>query len=110
MRNVAVQQAKKAAKSAAAFTKKAVQAVAKAASTIINALAGLAGGGVLLVALLVVALIAAIVSSPFGIFLPEMMVEASLMRFLRRRPWHPSTSPSTPGSRNCRQRPTTAYR
>ncbi len=68
MRSVAVQQAKKAAKSAAAFTKKAVQAVAKAASTIINALAGLAGGGVLLVALLVVALIAAIVSSPFGIF------------------------------------------
>ena len=68
MRNVAVQQAKKAAKSAAAFTKKAVQAVAKAASTIINALAGLAGGGVLLVALLAVALIAAIVSSPFGIF------------------------------------------
>ena len=68
MRNVAVQQAKKAAKSAAVFAKKAVQAVAKAASTIINALAGLAGGGVLLVALLVVALIAAIVSSPFGIF------------------------------------------
>lgn len=62
------QQAQKAAKAAANVTRKAVVAVGKAVAAAFSAIAGIVGGGVLLVALCVILLVAAVVSSPFGIF------------------------------------------
>lgn len=68
MKQQAIRQAQKAAKTTAATFKKAVVAVTKAASALINSVAALAGGGVLLMAMVVVILIAAVASSPFGLF------------------------------------------
>lgn len=62
------QQAQKAAKAAANVTRKAVVAIGKAVAAAFSAIAGIVGGGVLLVALCVILLVAAVVSSPFGIF------------------------------------------
>lgn len=62
------QQAQKAAKAAANVTRKTVVAIGKAVAAAFSAIAGIVGGGVLLVALCVILLVAAVVSSPFGIF------------------------------------------
>lgn len=62
------QQAQKAAKAAANVTRKAVVAIGKVVTAAFSAIAGIVGGGVLLVALCVILLVAAVASSPFGIF------------------------------------------
>lgn len=67
----AVQQARKAAKTSAMILKKAAVAVTKAASALVSALAGMIGGGVLVLALVVVVVIAAIANSPFGLFFAQ---------------------------------------
>jgi len=67
----AVQQAGKAAKTAAVVLKKAAVAVTKAASALISALASIIGGSILLLALVVVVVIAAIANSPFGLFFAQ---------------------------------------
>lgn len=66
----AVRQAGKTAKSVAAYTRKLVQAVTKAATALVSALTALVGGAVLLFALVVI-VIAAVASSPFGLFFAE---------------------------------------
>lgn len=63
-----VQRARKAAKSTLAVMKKITLAVVKAAAALVGALAGLVGGGVLLVALVIIIVIAAVANSPFGLF------------------------------------------
>lgn len=63
-----IQQAQKAAKAAANVTRKVAVAIGKAVAAAFSAIAGIVGGGVLLVALCVILLVAAVVSSPFGIF------------------------------------------
>lgn len=70
-RQLAIQRAKKAAQAAASLGKKAAQAVAHAAAALVSALAGVVGGAVLLLALCIVILVAAVVSSPFGIFFAD---------------------------------------
>lgn len=66
-----IQQAKQTARAAANFTRKTTEAMTKAVAAMINALAGITGGGVLLVLFCMVVLVAAIVSSPFGIFFSD---------------------------------------
>lgn len=68
MRQQAVARAKQAAKAAVNVGKKATVAVAKAVASLVSSLVGLLGGGVLLVILIFIVAIAAIASSPFGIF------------------------------------------
>lgn len=63
-----VQRARHAAKTAVQAMKKAAALVAKAAASLISALAGIAGGGVLVAVLCLIILVAAIAASPFGIF------------------------------------------
>ena len=60
-----------AARKTALLLKRAVQAVAKATASLVSALAGLAGGGILLIALVVVIIIGAIANSPFGLFFAQ---------------------------------------
>lgn len=67
----AVRQAGKTAKGVAAYTRKLVQAVTKAAAALVSALTALVGGAVLLFALVIVIVIAAVASSPFGLFFAE---------------------------------------
>ena len=66
-RQLAIQRAKKAARAATNLGKKAAQAVVHAAAALVSALAGLVGGAVLLLLICFVVLVAAVVSSPFGI-------------------------------------------
>ena len=74
-RQLAVQRAKKAAQATANLGKKAAQAVVHAAAALVSALVGLVGGAVLLLALCVIVLVAAVVSSPFGIFFADQQKE-----------------------------------
>lgn len=67
----AVRQAGKTAKGVAAYTRKLVRAVTKAAAALGSALTALVGGAVLLFALVIVIVIAAVASSPFGLFFAE---------------------------------------
>lgn len=62
---------KKAAKSAVTITKRAVQATAKAVTHLFSLLVSVAGGAALLAALVCVIVIAAVASSPFGLFFAE---------------------------------------
>ena len=61
-------QAKKTAKTAVELFKRAVGMLRRAAAALISALAGLVGGSVVLVALVVIIIIAAVASSPFGLY------------------------------------------
>ena len=63
-----VTQAKKAAKTAAVAVKRVTVAVVKAAAALVGAIVGIAGGGILLIALVIVIVIAAVANSPFGLF------------------------------------------
>lgn len=67
-RQLAVNRAKQAARTTASLGKRAAQAVAHAAASLFSALAGLIGGGALLLILCGVLLVGAVVASPFGIF------------------------------------------
>lgn len=62
------QRTKQAAKTAAGLSKKAAVGVTKAVAAMVSALVSLVGGAVLVLALAVVLLIGALLSSPFGIF------------------------------------------
>lgn len=64
-------QAAKPVKSVGIVLRRAVQAVAKAASAVTGAVSAIIGGCVLLVALVVIIVIAAVVSSPFGLFFAQ---------------------------------------
>ena len=66
-----VQQAGGTARKTALLLKRAVQAVAKATASLVSALVGLAGSGILLIALVVVIIIGAIANSPFGLFFAQ---------------------------------------
>ena len=68
-RQLAVGQARQAAKATASLSRKAVTGAVKAAAAMVSALAGLLGGAALLLPLCVVVLAAAVIASPFGIFL-----------------------------------------
>lgn len=68
-RQLAVGQARQAAKATASLSRKAVTGAVKAASAMVSALAGLLGGAALLLPLCIVVLAAAVIASPFGIFL-----------------------------------------
>lgn len=68
MARKAMAQTQKAAKTAATVTKKMGEAAVRAASAMVSSLVGLLGGAVLLSVLAVVVVIAAIASSPFGLF------------------------------------------
>lgn len=61
-------QAKKATKTAVELFKRAAGMLRRAAAALISALAGLVGGSVVLVALVVIIIIAAVASSPFGLY------------------------------------------
>ena len=61
-------QAKKTAKTAVELFKRAAGMLRRAAAALISALAGLVGGSVVLVALVVIIIIAAVASSPFGLY------------------------------------------
>lgn len=61
-------QAKKTAKTAVEMFKRAAGMLRRAAAALISALAGLVGGSVVLVALVVIIIIAAVASSPFGLY------------------------------------------
>ena len=63
-----LQKSKQTAKAAAELSRKAAVAVTKAAAALVSALVSLVGGVVLVAALAVMALIAALLASPFGIF------------------------------------------
>ncbi len=63
-----ITQARKTAKTAANLIKKAAVAVTKAATKLIASLVGITGGGLLLIVLIMVFVVAAIGNSPFGIF------------------------------------------
>lgn len=63
-----VTQARKTAKTAVALMKTAAVTVTKAVAKLIGSLAGLTGGGLLLIVLILVFVVAAIGNSPFGIF------------------------------------------
>ena len=67
-RQLTIQRAKKAAHATADLGKKAAQAVAHAVTALVSTLVGLVGGAVLLLALCAIILVAAVASSPFGIF------------------------------------------
>lgn len=71
MTRQAVRQTGKAAKQAVVITRKLIQAVTKAAAALAGSLMGLLGGGILLVSLVVVMVIAAVANSPFGLFFTE---------------------------------------
>lgn len=66
-----VERTKKAAQAAAQITKKVGHAVVRAVAALFSALAGLVGGAVLVVSLCIVILVAAVVSSPFGILFAD---------------------------------------
>lgn len=74
-RQLAIQRAKQAAQATANLGKKAAQAVVHAVTALVSALVGLVGGAVLLLALCVIVLVAAVVSSPFGIFFADQQKE-----------------------------------
>lgn len=61
-------QARQTAKTAMAATKQAAKAVGKAVTALVNGLIGLLGGGVLAAILCLVIALAAVASSPFGLF------------------------------------------
>lgn len=61
-------QAKKTAKTAVELFKRAAGMIRRAAAALISALAGFVGGTVVLVALVVIIIIAAVASSPFGLY------------------------------------------
>ena len=61
-------QVKKTAKTAVELFKRAAGMLRRAAAALISALAGLVGGSVVLVALVVIIIIAAVASSPFGLY------------------------------------------
>ena len=61
-------QAKKTAKTVVELFKRAAGMLRRAAAALISALAGLVGGSVVLVALVVIIIIAAVASSPFGLY------------------------------------------
>ena len=63
-----VAQAKKTAKTAVEMFKRAAGMLRRAVAALISALAGLVGGSVVLVALVVIIIIAAVASSPFGLY------------------------------------------
>lgn len=67
-RQFAVDRTKQAARTTASLGKRAAQAVAHTASSLVSALAGLIGGGALLLILCGVLLVGAVIASPFGIF------------------------------------------
>ena len=67
-RKLATDRAKKTARAMAGVGKKVGGAVARTAVALFHALAGLLGGGILLVILCLVLLIGAVAASPFGIF------------------------------------------
>ena len=67
-RQLTIQRAKKAAHATADLGKKAAQAVAHAVTALVSTLVGMVGGAVLLLALCAIILVAAVASSPFGIF------------------------------------------
>ena len=68
VRQLAVNRTKQAARATASLGKRAAQAVAHAAVSLVSALAGLIGGGALLLILCGILLVGAVVASPFGIF------------------------------------------
>ena len=68
-RQLAVGQARQAAKATASLSRKAVTGAVKAAAAMVSALAGLLGGAAILLPLCIVVLAAAVIASPFGIFL-----------------------------------------
>lgn len=68
MARKAMAQTQKAMKTAATVTRKMGEAAVRAVSAMVSGLVGLLGGGVLLSVLAVVVVIAAIASSPFGLF------------------------------------------
>lgn len=63
--------AARAARTAAVAAKRVAVAVVKAAAALVGAVASIAGGGILLVALVIVVVIAAVANSPFGLFFAE---------------------------------------
>ena len=67
----AARQTGNAARKTAVFLKRAAQAVAKATAALVNSLAALAGGGILLIALVVVVIVGAVANSPFGLFFAQ---------------------------------------
>ena len=68
-RQPADSRAQRAAKATVGLSKKAAAGAVKAAASLVSALVGLAGGAALLLPLCVIVLAAAVVASPFGIFL-----------------------------------------
>ena len=74
-RHLTINRAKQAAKTTAAIGKKAAQTVAHAAASLVSALVGMVGGAVILVALCVVLFVAAVITSPFGIFFASQQQE-----------------------------------
>ena len=68
VRQLAVNRTKQAARATASLGKRAAQAVAHAAVSLVSALAGLIGGGALLLILCGILLVGAVIASPFGIF------------------------------------------
>lgn len=74
-RQLTIQRAKQAAQATANLGKKAAQAVIHAVTALVSALVGLVGGAVLLLALCVIVLVAAVISSPFGIFFADQQKE-----------------------------------
>lgn len=64
-------QTRQTAKAAADVSRRLALAVAKAVTAVASAIAGLAGGAILLAALCVVILVAAVVASPFGILFSD---------------------------------------
>ena len=74
-KQLAVSRAKKAAQTAASLGRRAAQATAHAAATLIGAIVGAAGGTVLLILLCFILIVAAVVASPFGIFFADQQKE-----------------------------------
>ena len=70
-RQLLVQQTKKAARTAAVASRKIVEASAKATKALISALVALLGGSVFIAVVCLIFLVAAIVSSPFGILFTD---------------------------------------
>lgn len=64
-------QTKQTARTAVEVSRRLAVAVAKAVAAVVSAIAGLAGGAILLAALCVVILVAAVVASPFGILFSD---------------------------------------
>lgn len=74
-RQLAINRAKKAAQTAANLARKAAQAVVHAVASLISAVVGAVGAVVLIPALCIVFLVAAVVSSPFGIIFADQQKE-----------------------------------